>query len=155
MQAAAAKAAPMSTPQLAIVPATDPAAPALPAVPAVPVSTGASYDVLAIVDAMEAQGIDAGVMGAVCNAIGHLGTCTLDILKTCDVPALKVFAARKALDAARAVTGMSQVTLFYFDDLLRGWSTVEFIALVDIAGCCCAFFVVAGGARCRCSHGST
>jgi hypothetical protein len=72
-------------------------------------STAVSYDVLAIVDAMETQGVDAGVAGAVGDAIGHLGTSTLDVLRTCGMPALKVFAVRKALDAARAVTEMSQV----------------------------------------------
>ncbi len=58
---------------------------------------GASYDVLAIVDAMEAQGVDAGVISAVGDAIGHLGTSTLDVLKTCGVPALKVVAVKRTL----------------------------------------------------------
>jgi hypothetical protein len=61
------------------------------------VNTGASYDVLAIVDAMEAQGIDAGVVSAVGDAIGHLGTSTLDVLKTCGVPARALVSLKKGL----------------------------------------------------------
>jgi hypothetical protein len=85
-----------------------------PAIPVVPVNTGASYDVLAIMDAMEAQGIDAGVVGAVGDAIGHLDTSTLDILKTCGVPPRALISLKKGL-----ITCASSVS-------------------VMAGGCCCA-----------------
>jgi hypothetical protein len=73
-----------------------------PALPVLPTGTVPSYDVLAIVDAMEAQGIDASVVSAVCNAIGHLCTSTLDILKTCGVPAREVFAVKRTMASSPA-----------------------------------------------------
>jgi hypothetical protein len=80
--------------------ATATAVPASAAVMGSPVPgqpAGASYDVLAIMDGMEAQGIDAGVIAAVGDAVGHLTISTLDVLKTCGVPALKVVAVKKML----------------------------------------------------------
>ncbi len=84
---------PAPPPAPAPVPAVDPAAPT---VPVLPVGTCISYDVLPI-DVIEAQGIDAGVVSAVGDAIGHLGTSTLDILKTCGGPARMVMNLQSAV----------------------------------------------------------
>jgi hypothetical protein len=65
--------------------------------PVASATAGACYDALAIVDAMEAQGLAEGMLAAVGDAIGHLGTSTLDVLKTCGVPALKMVSVKKSL----------------------------------------------------------
>ncbi len=62
-----------------------------------PVSAGVSYDVLAIMDVLQTQGVDASLIDAVGDVIGHADSYTLDVLKTCGVPALKVVAVRRAL----------------------------------------------------------
>ena len=56
-----------------------------------------TYDVLAIVDAMEALAIDAAIVSAVADVIGTSLTASLDVLTANKVPAMKTLAVRKAV----------------------------------------------------------
>ena len=74
------------------------------ATPVSPSIEGAStpmlpYDVLAIIDAMEAVGVEAAVIAAVADAIGGSLTATLDVLTAKKVPIMKAASVRKALAA--------------------------------------------------------
>ena len=76
-----------------------------PAVPIMsPTATGgdAKYSVLAVMSALEELGVDVGVIDGVGDVIGHLVSCTLDVLRGCGVPPLKVVAVRRALSALPA-----------------------------------------------------
>ena len=57
-------------------------------------------DVLAIIDAMEAQGLDAAVVSAVADAIGVAATASLESLTADRVPVMKKLAIRKAAAAS-------------------------------------------------------
>ena len=57
------------------------------------------YDVLAIIDAMEALAIDTAVVSAVANTVGTALTATLDSLTANKVPIMKVAAVRRAVAA--------------------------------------------------------
>ena len=68
----------------------------------IPVVT-TTYDALAILDAMSSAEISAEVVTAAADTIGHLGVSTLDPLKVCGVPTLKLLAVRRLLTPRRFV----------------------------------------------------
>ena len=68
-----------------------------PPLPVAPPQATPTYDVLAIVDALEALAIDAVVVSAVANAIGTSLTSTLEVLSANKVPIMKTVAVKKAL----------------------------------------------------------
>jgi hypothetical protein len=68
----------------------------MPASPPAP-SAGSAYDVMAIIAGLEAQGVDADIISAVCDSISHLDSSTLDVLRTCGVPARTIVAVKKDL----------------------------------------------------------
>ena len=75
--------------------------------PPLPSPTGAaapSFDVLAIVDAMEAAGIDAGLVSSVANAIGVSLTSPLDVLTAHRVPVMKTAAVRRRVESSGAAS---------------------------------------------------
>ena len=55
------------------------------------------YDVLAALKALAAVGVDAAVVLAVADAVGHLATSTPDEWRACGVSATKVIEARRLL----------------------------------------------------------
>ena len=63
-----------------------------------------SFDVLAIVDAMEAAGIDAGLVSSVANAIGVSLTSPLDVLTAHRVPVMKTAAVRRRVESSGAAS---------------------------------------------------
>ena len=63
-------------------------------------STSSTYDVLAIIDAMEALSIDSAVVSAVSDAIGSSLTSTFEPLTAHKVPIMKAAAVRKAVAGA-------------------------------------------------------
>ncbi len=81
-------------------------------------ATGASYDVMAIMGAMEEQAMDANVTGLVGDAIGHLSSSSLDVLKAAGVPALKILAIRRVLAASPAPVNHGTITLNVLDLLV-------------------------------------
>ena len=79
------------------------ASPALVPPPALPTAkapaVAPTFDVLAIIDAMESLSIDAAVVSAVANAVGTSLTATLECLTANKVPIMKVASVRKAVAA--------------------------------------------------------
>ena len=63
-------------------------------------SRGPLFDVLAIIDAMEALAIDAAIVSTVANAIGTSLTSTLEPLTANRVPIMKVAGVRSAVAVA-------------------------------------------------------
>ena len=71
-------------------------------VPPPPLPGAVTYDVLAIVDAMEAVSIDPVLVASVADAIGTSLTSSLDVLTANKVPIMKAMAVRKAAAAGGA-----------------------------------------------------
>ena len=67
--------------------------------PPVPSSTNPCFDVLSIMDAMQAAGLTEDAIKLVSNAIGHLPLSSLDPLRACGLTGKDVVMVRKRLTA--------------------------------------------------------
>ena len=90
----------VSTPSATAVVATGAVVPPPPPAP-VPLSSAgggsATYDVLALLEALASVGVDDAVVATVADAIGHLAVSSLGILNTCGVAGAKSLAVRRQL----------------------------------------------------------
>ena len=65
-------------------------------------AAGTVYDVLAVLDAMQAQALEQQTIDAVADAIGHLVCTPLDVLKANGVSAVKTVSVKKGLASVNA-----------------------------------------------------
>ena len=91
-----------------------------------------TYDVLAIIDAMESLSIDAAVMSAVANAVGTSLTATLDSLTANKVPIMKVAAVRKAVATCPPPHAATTSVRARESDALGATLTCCFVMLLDV-----------------------
>ena len=73
------------------------AAPPVPPPASSSAGSGATYDVLALLDGLTSVGVDEALVAAVADAVGHLAVSALGVLVTCGVPATKGMAVRRLL----------------------------------------------------------
>jgi hypothetical protein len=67
-------------------------------------ATSVQYDALALLVAMETAQVEAAVVAAVSDAVGHCVTCSLDVLKSHGVNARAIVNVRRSVSVTAAVS---------------------------------------------------